>query len=90
MLWWNQSLSHVSLATTRVLIYNYYNEFSRVATHVRWLVKLKQKAPEMTCTSDASALQEVASDANTSSSLLIGWIGTEVLTLTSNVCIPVG
>jgi hypothetical protein len=44
----------------------------------------------MTCISDASALQEVASNANPRSLLSIGWIGTEFLTLTLNVGIPIG
>jgi hypothetical protein len=77
-------LAHVYSTDTRVLID--YNESSGVAKHVRLLVKLKQKAPEMTCTGNASSLQEAASDADTNPSLPIGWF----LTLKPNVCIPTG
>jgi hypothetical protein len=89
MMWCAQFVSRVSLATTRALIF--YNKFSGVSKHVRWPVKLKPKnARKMTCKSDASALQEVASDTDTSPLLPIGIIRTEFLTPTSNVSIPIG
>jgi hypothetical protein len=69
-----------SISTILVLIY--YNEFpkSQNTSVDRWS---RNKKP-----SDESGLQELASDANTSSSLPTGWIRTEFLTPTSNVCIP--
>jgi hypothetical protein len=36
--------------------------------------KVKNKRPEMTCTSDASSIQEAVFDANTNPSFPIGWI----------------
>jgi hypothetical protein len=69
----------------------YYKEFHGAAKHVcrLWRSK-KKKAPETTCTSNASSLQDAASDADTNSSLPIGWIWTEFHTFKSNVCLPIG
>jgi hypothetical protein len=50
----DQFLAFVNLTNTRVVIC--YNKFSGIAKHVRWFVKLKQNALDVTCTSDASAL----------------------------------
>jgi hypothetical protein len=72
----------------RIVIY--YKEFHGATKHVCRLWRSKQKAPETTCTSNASSLQEAASDADTTSSLPIGWICTDFHTFKSNVCLPIG
>jgi hypothetical protein len=64
----------------------HYKNSVEVAKHFPWFVKLKQRVPWDD--SDASALQEVASDTATNPSLPVGCIGTEFFTFTLNLCIP--
>jgi hypothetical protein len=58
------------------------------ARHVRPILRFGTKSPQTTCTSNTSSLQEVASDADTNSSLPIGWIWTKFHTLNRMYAFP--